>query len=87
MLMNILKGSRVFPYVISMLRTATASSAKKKKKRFYKMGKLIQPLKWGLDKHIPFFFPNYKFYNGHIQLLGKAYVHHSENFALFYVSQ
>ena len=30
---------------------------------------------------------NYKFYNGHIQLLGEAYVYHSENYALFYVSQ
>ena len=36
MLMNILKGSIVFPYVISMLRTATASSAKKKKNVFIK---------------------------------------------------
>ena len=26
---------------------------------------------------------NHKFYNGHIQLLGEAYVHHSENYALF----
>ena len=40
-------------------------------------------LKWGMDNKIPFFFTIYKFYSGHMQLLGQAYVdlHHSENYA------
>ena len=86
MLMNIFSFKSI-PLCNIHVKDGNCIQCKGGKKYFFFTKWVNTTLKMRIKQEHSIFFTNYKFYNGHIQLLGKAYVHHSENYALFmYVS-